>query len=329
MTIDTVSGDALLPVVDTPALQPADLAAARRYAAASRAASTRRKYASAWGHFETWCRAQGQPALPAAPELVAIYLAREADRGLSPSAVNLALAAIGWMHRRAGRQPPQKTERGVVIADVMAGIRRSADRAPQRKTAADGDVLHDVFRAIEGDALPERRDRALLALGFAAALRRSELVALDRADLRRVPEGLRVTIRRSKTDQDGRGAEIAVPEGRRLRPVALVEAWLAAAGILEGAVFRRLSKDGTRVLATAMSDRAVARVVQRRVAAAGYDPAAFAGHSLRAGFLTSAARAGASVFKMREVSRHKTMQVLADYVRDARIFDDHAGKDFL
>ena len=233
------------------------------------------------------------------------------------------------MHRRAGRQPPQKTERGSVIADVMAGIRRSAAHAPQRKSAADGDVLRDVFRAIEGDALPERRDRALLALGFAAALRRSELVALDRADLRRVPEGLRVTIRRSKTDQEARGAEIAVPEGRRLRPVALVEAWLTAAGISQGPVFRRLSKDGAKVLAAPMSDRAVARVVQRRVAAAGYDPAAFAGHSLRAGFLTSAARAGASIFKMREVSRHRTLQVLADYVRDARIFDDHAGKDFL
>jgi site-specific recombinase XerD len=306
-----------------------EVAAARRYAAASRAASTRRKYESAWGHFATWCRAQSQPALPAAPELVAIYLAREAERGLSPSAVNLALAAIGWMHRRAGRQPPQKTERGTVIADVMAGIRRSSARAPRRKSAADGDVLRDVFRMIEGDALPERRDRALLALGFAAALRRSELVALDRADLRRVPEGLRVTIRRSKTDQEARGAEIAVPDGRRLRPVALVEAWLTAAGIGEGPVFRRLSKDGTKVLAAPMSDRAVARVVQRRVAAAGYDPAAFAGHSLRAGFLTSAARAGASIFKMREVSRHRTLQVLADYVRDARIFDDHAGKDFL
>ena len=306
-------GDVFLPADDPPALLSRRLAAARRYAAASRAASTRRKYKSAWGHFETWCRAQSQPALPAAPELVAIYLAREADRGLSPSAVNLALAAVGWMHRRAGRQPPQKTERGSVIADVMAGIRRSAAHAPQRKTAADGDVLRDVFRAIQGDGLPERRDRALLALGFAAALRRSELVALDRADLRRVPEGCASRSGARRPTRTARGVEIAVPDGtpdpsRR-----------AGGGLAQRRRHRRRTRSSagcrrtaTRCSPRRMSDRAVARVVQRRVAAAGYDPVAFAGHSLRAGFLTSAARAGASIFKMREVSRHRTLQVLAE-----------------
>jgi hypothetical protein len=114
-----------------------------------------------------------------------------------------------------------------------------------------------------------------------------------------------------------------------LRPVEHVEAWLARAALTEGPLFRRLSNDGRCLLATPMSDRAVARVVQQRVVTASYDRAAFAGHSLRAGLLTSDARAGASVFKMSEVSRHKTVQVLADYVRDARLFDEHAGKDFL
>ncbi len=118
-------------------------------------------------------------------------------------------------------------------------------------------------------------------------------------------------------------------EGRRLHPVARLEAWLARGEITDGFLFRRLSNAGSQVLAAPMSDRSVARTVQARVAAAGYDPAGFAGHSLRAGFLTSAARAGASVFKMQEVSRHKSLQVLSTYVRDARVFDDHAGKDFL
>jgi hypothetical protein len=113
-----------------------------------------------------------------------------------------------------------------------------------------------------------------------------------------------------------------------LRSKALLEAWLGRAGVIDGFLFRRLSPLG-EVTAAPMSDRAVARLVQARAAAAGYDQAAFAGHSLRAGFLTAAARTGASVFKMREVSRHKSMQVLADYVRDAELFRDHAGEGFL
>ena len=212
---------------------------------------------------------------------------------------------------------------------MLAGIRRAHGRPPARKHAACGDVVRDVLRAIEGEDLRAVRDRALLAFGLASCLRRSELVALQVDDLARVPEGLRVRIRRSKTDQEGKGATIAVPEGRRLRPVARLEAWIERAGIVDGPVFRGLSRDGERALPSPMSDRAVARVVQARVAAAGYDPARFAGHSLRAGFLTSAARAGASVFKMQEQSRHKSIQVLSAYVRDAQVFHDHAGKDFL
>lgn len=154
-------------------------------------------------------------------------------------------------------------------------------------------------------------------------------MALRLDDLTRVPEGLRVRVARSKTDQEGKGAVIAVPEGRRLRPVACLDAWIARAGVADGFLFRRLSRAGECALSSPMSDRAVARTVQARVAAAGYDPALFAGHSLRAGFLTSAARAGASVFKMQEQSRHKSIQVLSTYVRDAHIFHDHAGKDFL
>jgi len=215
-------------------------------------------------------------------------------------------------------------------------------------------VLRDILHCIPGDDLRSVRDRALLAFGMAGAFRHSELVALRFADLERVPEGLRVIIRRSKTDQDGAGAVIAIPEGRRLRPKALLEAWIARAGIADGFLFRRLTTSraggsagasaagngsavGIDVVVTPtgvvtpypMSDRAVARLVQARARAAGYAGEDFAGHSLRAGFLTAAARSGASVFKMREVSRHKSMQVLADYVRDAELFRDHAGEGFL
>ena len=311
-------------VSDLPSLHHAEIATARRYADASRAASTQRAYASDWRRFSTWCLDRGLETMPADPRVVAVFLSAEAEAGSAPLTVGRRLAAVGWMHRRAGLQPPQAREGAAAILEVMAGIRRSHGIASVRKHAA------DVLRAITGDDLRSVRDRALLAFGMAGAFRRSELVALRLADIERVPERLRVTIRRSKTDQDGAGATIAIPEGRRLRPKALLDAWLECGGISDGFLFRRLTAGPVGVAtASPMSDRAVARLVQVRVAQEGYVAANFAGHSLQAGFLTAAARSGASVFKMREVSRHKSMQVLADYVRDAELFRDHAGEGFL
>jgi len=306
----------------------AEIATARRYADASRATSTQRAYTSDWQRFTQWCAARGLETLPADPRVVAVFLAAEAAAGSAPMTIGRRLAAIGWMHRRAGLQPPQAREGAAAILEVVAGIRRSHGIAPVRKQAADADVLRDMLRAIPGEDLRSVRDRAVLAVGMAGAFRRSELVALRWSDLERVPEGLRITIRRGKTDQEGAGVTIAIPEGRRIRPKALLEDWLAQGGISEGFLFRRLSAAGM-VTSFPMSDRSIARLVQARAAAAGYGEADFAGHSLRAGFLTAAARSGASVFKMREVSRHKSMQVLADYVRDAELFRDHAGDGFL
>lgn len=136
-------------------------------------------------------------------------------------------------------------------------------------------------------------------LGFLGALRRSELAALRVEDITRDANGLRLTIRSSKTDPEGAGAEIAIPEGRRLRASGVLDAWLARAGISGGWLFPGGSGGHIHPIT-------VARVVQRRVAAAGYDPGAFGGHSLRAGFITSAAHAGASIYKVMEVSRHRS-----------------------
>ncbi len=302
---------------------------ARGFADASRAMSTRKKYAQAWDMFAAWCQAHGHPTLPAHPATVAAYLSAEATRGVSPSWIQLQLSAVGWVHRRAGKQPPHRAEQGAIIAEILAGIRREHGRPPSRKSAADADIVRDVLHAIRGQGLREVRDRALFAFGMASCLRRSELVALRLADLRRVPEGIRVTILRSKGDQEGKGVEIAVPEGRRLKPVLHLEDWLARGGVADGWLFRRISNDGKKVTGDPMSDRAVARVVQRRVAAVGLDPTLFGGHSLRAGFLTAAARSGASVFQMQAQSRHKSIQVLSGYVRSEKLFEDHAGKNFL
>lgn len=251
---------------------------------------------------------------------------------------------------------PGDQDGGVVLREAFAGIRRSTRQPQTRKSAADGDRLRAMLQTITGDGVRAARDRALLALGMAAALRRSELVALRFEDILFVPKGLTVLVRASKTDQTGQGASIAVPEGTRLRPKALLLEWLRVGGISEGPLFRALTERrgklrdpdtgavvmdsdtgramwrrlGDRVQPHAMSDRGVALLVKACAQAAGLDPAQFAGHSLRSGFLTEAARQpNANIFKMREVSRHKSLEILAAYVREHDRFRDHAGGGFL
>ncbi|KQM61995.1 hypothetical protein ASE75_14750 [Sphingomonas sp. Leaf17] len=205
-----------------------------------------------------------------------------------------------------------------------------------RKAAVDASVLRHMLAEVTGDTPRARRDRAVLAIGMAAALRRSELVALTLSDVTLVDAGLEIRITSSKTDRAGEGAVIAVPEGSRIRPKALLLAWMAALASMEAdsppdptaPLFRRLTR-GDALTAAPMSDRAVARLVKRTAAAAGYDPTTFSAHSLRAGFLTEAASQGATIFKMQEVSRHRTVQILSYYVRAADRFRDHAGDRFL
>ena len=311
-----------------PAIIEAEVNAARGYAAASRAASTRRAYLSDWTIFSAWCDGRGVGPLPAAPAAVATFLAAEADAGVKTATIGRRLAAIGYMHRVNGFDPPQACVGAQAIRDVLAGIRRTHGVRKGKKRAADADMLRDMLHGIDGDSPRAVRDRALLAIGMAGAFRRSELVALQLDEVAMVPEGIRVVIGRSKTDQEGAGVEIAIPEGTRIRPKQLLLDWVTLAGFVDGPVFRKLTPQG-RITAKPMSDRGVALVVKARAEAAGYDPEQVSGHSLRAGFLTEAARRGANIFKMREQSRHKSLEVLSDYVRNHELFADHAGERFL
>ena len=223
----------------------------------------------------------------------------------------------------AGHEPPTNNEG---VKATLRGIRRTIGAARERKAPATVDVLKQML-ALCPDTLAGKRDRALLVLGFAGAFRRSELVALQVEDLVETPDGLRVTIRRSKTDREGEGAEVAILRGCRLRPVEAVQSWLAAAEISTGPVFRPVLK-GQRVQAEPLSAFSAAQIVKAYAERAGLDPVLFAGHSLRSGFLTSAAEAGDSVFKMMEVSRHKSVDTLRGYVRRADLFHEHAGGTF-
>jgi site-specific recombinase XerD len=223
-----------------------------------------------------------------------------------------------------GNEPPTNSE---AVRATLRGIRRSTGTARVRKTP----ILAETARAMAQAApvgLKGFRDRALLLLGFAGAFRRSELVALDVADLEETEEGMRVSIRRSKTDQEGKGEVIAIVRGSVNCPVKAVKNWLQAISITEGPMFRPVTKGG-KVGNSRLTDKTVVSIIKTYARRLGLNEADFSGHSLRSGFLTSAARRGASVFKMRDVSRHKSMDVLQSCIRDAELFRDHAGAGLL
>jgi integrase len=189
-----------------------------------------------------------------------------ADSGLKASSIGRRCAAIAYHHKQAGVDHSPTATAGVRA--VLAGIRRTLGTKRNGKAPIVADMLLDLLKHCQGDKLIDKRNRALISLGFACALRRSELVALEVSDLVAVPDGLRVIIRRSKTDQSGEGAEIAVIRGVRIRPVLAVEEWIAASGITAGPLFRAITLGGV------MSDGALkadgfARVLKRLCRKAG------------------------------------------------------------
>lgn len=326
--VPVVTDLALRPTLTLPGIVDLETERADAYARAARADNTHRAYTADWMIFTAWCAERGERTLPASAELVRRFVAWEADRGRSPATIERRVAAIGHYHRAKNFVAPTAQPDAGRLRETMAGIRNSRGGKKTRKRAADAGILEAMLEAFPGDGVRACRDRAVLAIGMAAALRRSELVALTVDDIELVPEGLRLTIRASKTDQGQEGAEVAVLEGSRLRPKAHLLAWMAAAGHDGGPLFRRLTR-GDEVTNDGMSDRAVARLVQAAARKVGFDERQFAGHSLRAGFLTESAARGATIFKMQEVSRHKTVQILSEYVRSAERFRHHAGAAFL
>jgi len=307
-----------------PAALGPDLAAAVDLAKAEKAASTRRAYGTDFRLFKAWCDGKGVSSLAASPETVAAFLAAETGNGTKPSTLGRRVAAIRYAHKLAHLDTPTDSE---AVKATLRGIRRTFGGAKVRKAPAIAAKVQAMV-ALAPDRLTGLRDRALLLLGFAGAFRRSELVALDVADVEETETGLLVTIRRSKTDQEGEGVTIAIARGVVACPAKALREWLEAAGIEAGPIFRPINKAGT-VAAERLTCRSVANIVKGYATLAGFDASTFSGHSLRSGFLTSAAAKGASIFKMMDVSRHKSVDTLRGYVRDAELFKDHAGAGLL
>jgi len=301
-----------------------DLAArAAEFARSSRSAATERAYRSDWTDFSGWCERAGLSPLPAAPATVGAYLSARTGE-LKVATLHRRLAAITAAHRMAGLGLDGGHP---AIARVLAGIRRAYGTRQQAKTAILTEDLRRVVRALP-TTLAGIRDKAVLLVGFAGAFRRSELAALDLGDISLSNAGLTITIRRSKTDQEGAGRQVGIPRARKTSvtcPVAALESWLNERTELTNSDALFLGVFHGRLMGR-LSGQAIAEIVKRAVNRVGFDPSKFAGHSLRSGFATSAARGGADLAFIMQQTGHKSADVARRYVQAGSLLQNPASK---
>ena len=289
----------------------------QKYIHAALASSTRVSYQSDLAHFISW-----GGTIPSTPEIISQYLAIHADL-LAPATLTRRVVSINRAHTSQNLPSPAKSD---LVKATLRGIKRTVGTKQRQVSPVLKNNLIDMVAGLGG--VKGCRDRALLLLGFAGAFRRSELVGLQFADTEFVEQGLVVHLSKSKTDQEGQGQVVAILNGARLRVVDALIAWLEAAVIDEGYLFRPIKKGG-QVQPVGLTDRSVANIVKHYAGKAGLTVSDFSGHSLRAGFITSGAADGADLFKLMEVSRHRKPETVMDYVREANLFENHAGEKFL
>jgi site-specific recombinase XerC len=328
----------------------AEREAAQAYQRMAKAANTRDAYRSAVRAWCDWCAKRDLPPLPARGPDVATFLAAERRHGMTPNTIDLRRAAIRYLHRAAGCPVPTDD---ACVSETVAGIRRDAaakGQSPEKKVAATATILRQLLAPIPDD-LRGKRDRAILLVGFAGALRRSELASIRLERLEKTDRGLRLTIPQTKGSQ-AEAVIVPLPYGQtELCPVRALTAWLAAAGITDGPVFRRIwlpaggkqrsrgeipadgghfgqsVEDATPALPqigeAALTPRSIADIVQARAVAAGFGRRDLAGHSLKRGALTTGMDRGIHPAKLKRLGRHKSFDVLGEYLEFGDLFDGH------
>jgi integrase len=272
-----------------------------------------------WRMFTEWCERLGRSPLPASADTVWLYITSMlVERKCKTSTATHHLFSIMHYHRAANLPvpPPQK------IQGLLADVRRDRHERYEGKRALTPQILARLCAACDGATNTGARDRALLVLGFATSMRRSELSQLDLADVTFESKGVAILLRRSKTDQGGRGRLIAVWPGAKpaTDPVELLRAWIKRRGSWAGPLFSRI--DGfDQVHHDRIGGEAINKVLKRWLKRIGIDPKPYGAHSLRAGAVTAAAELGRSDQEIMALSGHKNADVMRQYVRRARVFD--------
>jgi len=288
----------------------------------SKAENTRKAYSSDWKEFSDWCKKNGVSCLPAESETIVAYLSYLFAENKRPSTIARKKSTISQAHATAGYDSPTTAK---IVMDTMKGIKRELGIMRNKKNPI---LAEDIQHFCEKkEDLRDLRDCALLLIGFSGAFRRSELISLNIEDVRFTREGIRVILRKSKTDQEGAGMEKGIAYGSNpdTCPVRILQDWIEAAQIREGALFRQMNKYGQVSKKRLASSHSVARIVKEYVQKIGLPAAEYSGHSLRAGFATEASANGASLDDIMRQTGHRSVEMVREYIRKQNLFKNNAS----
>jgi len=290
----------------------------------SKANNTVRAYKSDFKDFGLFCVQNGFKNLPSDPKIVSLYLTHLSTKEVKLSTIKRRLVSIGVIHKMKGHY--LDTKHPVIVENLMGIKRRKGTVQKGKKPILINDLrkILDVIDQQNSEDIKKLRDKSIILIGFSGGFRRNEIVSLDHEDLDFVYEGVKITVKRSKTDQFGEGSIKALPylENNLYCPVTILKRWLNISKITKGPIFRRFSK-GSRLTNYRLTDQTVALIIKDYLNKAGIDSKNYSGHSLRSGFATSAAESGAEERSIMTMTGHKSTEMVRRYIREANLFKDN------
>ena len=291
----------------------------------SKANNTIRAYKSDFNDFELFCIQNGFRSLPSEPKIISLYLTSLSSKNIKMSTLKRRLVSIGVIHKLKGHY--LDTKHPLIIENIM-GIKRRKGSAQNGKKPLLINNLKALIKAINrsnSNPIIKFRDRTIVLIGFSGGFRRNEIVSLNYDDIEFVNEGMKINLRRSKTDQYGEGFLKGVPyfDNPVYCPVISMQNWIKISEINSGSLFRRFSK-GAKLTEMRLTDQTVALIIKKYLQLAGIDSKNYSGHSLRSGFATSAAEAGAEERSIMAMTGHKSTEMVRRYIKEANVFKNNA-----
>ena len=291
----------------------------------SKASNTVRAYKSDFNDFGLFCAKNGFKSLPSEPKIVSLYLTHLSTKDAKMSTLKRRLVSIGVIHKLKGHY--LDTKHPSIIENIMGIKRRKGSIQISKKPILINHLKNivNVIDQLNKEEIKKYRDRSIILIGFSGGFRRNEIVSLDYDDLDFVPEGLKINLRRSKTDQFGEGFRKALPyfDSSKYCPVVSLKKWIEISKIASGPVFRRFSK-GSKLSNNRLTDQTVALLIKKYLQLAGIDSKNYSGHSLRSGFATSAAESGVEERNIMAMTGHKSTEMVRRYIKEANLFKNNA-----
>ena len=291
----------------------------------SKANNTVRAYKSDFNNFSLFCAQNGFKPLPSEPKIVSIYLTHLSTKDAKMSTLKRRLVSIGVIHKLKGHY--LDTKHPSIIENIMGIKRRKGSIQKGKKPLLISDLkqLINVIDDGKNQDIKKIRDRSIILIGFSGGFRRNEIVSLDYEDLDFVTEGLKINLKRSKTDQFGEGTQKGLPyfDSPQYCPVVSIQKWIKISKISEGPLFRRFTK-GSKLSENRLTDQTVALLIKKYLKLAGIDSKNYSAHSLRSGFATSAAESGAEERSIMAMTGHKSTEMVRRYIKEANLFKNNA-----